>query len=320
MINNYKTFLLNEGISMSNEDIVEIIKHLEDNEQKNATLIKKLVNHENKNGKTILMNVVQSNNEDLIDTILKYVDDIHKVTKDTGENVLHFCKSIKIFNKFYNLGVDANIITGINRNMLIHLSTKRLYDVELYQKLIDEGEDINLSDANNYSVLSESFLNKKIVKLLIENNIELNDKFKQNQIIHYFFYYYRYHINKRTSLINNLILLLDNGMIIKDIDNFIENLKQLNNDNSYSTIFDLLEKIKKYIVDDNFLIKMYDRFVGFGHTYEGMVIFVTAAFKLDIYQNFYLYVKKNFGIRFNEYFEDFIKEHPYLDDSVKFNI
>ena len=43
MIKKYNLFLLKEAISMSNEDIVEILKSLESEDNKNAALINRLV-------------------------------------------------------------------------------------------------------------------------------------------------------------------------------------------------------------------------------------------------------------------------------------
>lgn len=321
MIKKYNLFLMNEGISMSNEDIVEIIKHLEDNESKNSALIKKLVNHEDKNGKTVLMNIVQSKNEELIDVVLKYVDDINKITKNTGENVLHFAKNLKIFNKLYNLGVDANVITKINRNMLTHLATKKLFDVELYQQLINDGIDINLKDLNNCSVLSESILNQNIVNLLIKNNVDINNKEIQAKFLHYIFYYYRYYENKRNTLIKTFILLFDNGMVIQNIENFINIIFSLNDYEHYTSdvLFIFISKLKEYISCD-LIIKICEHILKKSIGADYRTYFCLKLLEIYDNPNLYSYIKNNYGVRFKDDFKDFIEQHPYLDDSEKFNL
>ena len=159
MIKNYNLFLINEGITISNDDIVDIIKSLESEDNKNSLLINRLVNHTDNKGKNVLMNIVQTNNEELIDYVLKFNVDINHKTK-TGENVLFFCKNVKIFNKFYNLGADVTAKNKNKSNILTYLASKKIFNIELYQKLINDGVDINQFDDGGFSVLTESIMNK----------------------------------------------------------------------------------------------------------------------------------------------------------------
>jgi len=63
MIKKYNLFLINEGITLSNEDIIDVIRSLESKDNKNSELIKRLVNHTEKSGKNVLMNIVQTDDD-----------------------------------------------------------------------------------------------------------------------------------------------------------------------------------------------------------------------------------------------------------------
>jgi len=149
MIKKYSLYL--EKITIENSDVISILRSLETGQNKEI-IIKKLVNNVDNNGKSTLMQVVQSNDENLIDFILKYKIDINHKNAN-GENVLFYCKNLKIFKKLYDLGADPlakNIQT--NTNILIHLSSKKIFNVDLYQDIINKGVDIHEKNKNGENV------------------------------------------------------------------------------------------------------------------------------------------------------------------------
>jgi len=315
MIKKYNMFLLNENISMSNEDIIEILKSLETEDNKNSALINRLVNYSDKSGKNVLMSVVSSNNEDLIDYILKFKVDLNQVVKSTGENVLFFCKSLKVFKKLYDLGANINQVTKINRTTLITLAIKKLFNVELYQKIINDGVDINKIDINSQSVLTGSILNKKILELLIKNNVNLNGK-DQVSYLYPLTYQLRHYSDKSKNIVINIFkTLFDNGVIIQDMKTFSNMLPMI--EKNFNIIDDFMTPLKKYMYDD-FVILIYNRLY-----YEsglGGIDISTKLLRLGAYPKFYNMLKKNNGELFYERFADFIKENPFYEDITKFNL
>lgn len=305
-----------ENISMSNYDIIEILKSLETEDNKNAALISRLVNYSDKSGKNVLMSVVSSNNIDLIDYILKFKVDLNQVVKNTGENVLFFCKSLKVFNKLYDLGANVNQVTRIKRTILSTLARKKLFNVELYQKIINDGVDINQSDVNGSSVLSESILNKKILDLLIKNKVNLNGS-DQSSYLYQLTYELRYYNGTKKNIILNIFkTLFENGMAIKNIESFSKTISI--SESNFNIIDDFMTPLKKYMFDD-FISLIYNRI-----SHETVLNTVEVAKKLlrlgGAYPNFYNKLKINYRERFYEKFADFIEENPFYDDIHKFNL
>ena len=317
MIKNYNLYLLNEGVTVSNEDIVDILKSLESKDNKNAALIKRLVNTTDNKGKSVLMNIAQSNNEELIDYVLKYNVDINHKTK-SGENVLFFCKKLSIFNKFYNLGADVTIINKNKRNVLTYLASRKMYNEELYQKLINDGVDINYEDDTRNNVLTQSITNKKIVLLLIKNRIDLNTEIVQRTYLEHLFYDFKYYPKKRKSTIEIFKILFENGMNIINQKDFIENVDNIDHIDIVDIVEYFIKPLKKYFTED-MIIEICQVRSALGvspYTAE----FAIKLLNLDIYPNFYKYLKVFFREHFQYYFEDFIKKNPFYDDMEKYNL
>lgn len=325
MIKNYNLFLINEGITISNEDIVEIIKSLETEDNKNASLINKLVNHKDNKDVTVLMNIVKSNNEELIDYVLQFNPDIHAVTK-YNENVLFFCKSVKIFNKFYDLGVNVKLIPTNNygSTTMLYLSRKKIFNEQLYQRLISDGVDINYRDYNNNTVLSFLITNKKAVEFLIRNKINLNDDKSQKAYIYVLLSSYLDYPAKRKNAIEIFKLLFKNDMKIIDIQRFVDVIYNLNTsyfyDNDVTVQLKLIEDLVKYFNDDVII----SIFKSIGNVYSNVrdrVNFAIMLLNSGNHEKFYEYLKKvYYRDDFYKYFADYIKEHPYLEDVTKYNL
>ena len=326
MIIKYNLFLA-ESITMSNEDVVDILKSLETEDNKNAALIKRLVNKEDNKGKNVLMTIVQSNNEELVDYILKFDVNINHTIK-TGENVLFFCKSIKMFKKFYELGADINAMNiDIKKNVLYYLSSKKLFNVELYQKLIDDGIDINSQSSEG--ILSNSILNKGIVELLIKNNIDLNDEKSQYSNIYALFNELKYlsykKVNKKILVFNMFKLLFDSGMNILDIDDFTTKIIELEDND---LILEFINKLKTYITDD-MIVEIYKKYTNRYYNIEQFVLFAKKLLNIKLNIKLYNYLKSYYrgstpNFNFYTLFADFIKDNPYIEDmlnhSSKYNL
>jgi ankyrin repeat protein len=215
MIKNYNLFLL-ENIKLSSSDVIDIIKSLS-TDDKNSKLVNKLVNYADNNGKTILMDIVQKNKIDLVDYILKFKVDInHKDKKN--QNVLFYCKNVNMFNKFYYMGADSTLINTDGNNILMVLSNKKIFNVDLYKKLIADGVDINKKDGKYFdnNIIRNSIFNQKILELLISKNVNLQDSEVQNGIIHDLLYKFKYYPKDRKMVINKFKYLFDNGMKVND--------------------------------------------------------------------------------------------------------
>lgn len=313
MIKNYNLFLIKEGITMSNEDIIEILKSLETEDNKNAALINKLVNHKDKKGVTVLMNIVKSNKEDLIDYVLKFKPDLNAVTI-FNENVLFFCKNIKIFTKFYNLGVDYKIITTYEVNTLLYLASKNIFNENMYQELINNGVDINKLNLNKTGLLYYLATNKKAVEFLIKNNINLNDG--NQSFISHLFYIHRFYPKKRNSIIEIFEILFKNGIKNYDITSFATNMRELTSYNEVKLqdeyLYNFISKLGKYFSDE-LIIELYSRVATYKSREESRD-FAIKLLNTGNRQAFYDFLKNRFWSKndFYTYFADYIKEHPYL--------
>jgi len=311
MIKQYNQYLITENIILSIDIIVDIIKSLDGSN--NSKLVNELISQTDKQGKSMLMSIVQSNNNELVDYILKFDVDIHHTNKK-GENVLYYCKNVNMFKKFYDLGVDVTVETSQN-NILTYLSSKKIFNVQLYQNIIDDGVDVN-KNINFYSgVLARSIYNKGIVQLLIKNGINLNGE-HQHKIIESLLYDLSHYKNKRKFIINIIKLLFENGMKINNVKLFASYLLELKiyHHKEVDLISDVLIPLKKYITDD-VLIAIFDK--------NGNVSFIQDVLsKLDdvVYAETYKWLKYRYGSHFEEYFKDYINKHPYLNGSEKFNL
>lgn len=324
MIKNYNLFLINEGITMSNEDIVDILISLETEDNRNAALINKLVNHKDNKGVTVLMNIVKSNKEDLVDYVLKFNPDINALTK-LNENVLFFCKNINMFNKFFNLGVDYKIITTYEVNTLLYLASKNIFNEEMYQKLINNGVEINKLGLNKTGLLDYLVTNKKAVEFLIKNKIDLN--IEHQMFINNLFYKYKYYPKTRKNIIEIFDILFKNGIKINQIYTFVN---QLVDPISYAEsnynilrsehVYNFISKIGKYFSDE-LIIELYKHFTKYIDSKEKSRDFAIKLLDTGNRQYFYDFLKKYWGTQaFYIYFEDYIKEYPYLEDVTKYNL
>lgn len=318
MIKNYNIFLL-EKISLEDIDVINIIKSLETGENKD-TLLKKLVNNVDTHGRSILMSAVKSNDEKLIDYILKFNPDLNHKNK-YGENVLFYCKNIKIFKKMYDLGADPLTISeGYGRNILLHLANKKIFNVEVYQQLIDDGVNINNADKNGYSLLQASITNNKIVQFLIKKGVNINDI--QTQIGYLYALLKSMEYSKRTYY-DVWDTLFKNGLKINDIEYFVDALLDIdttygNNPNLYKSI-DFITRYLNYLGSD-FLIKIFNK-KSYYANYEGSgnVLYLQKLLEATENPDLYFAMKKYFGVdKFKEYFSS--DKYKWLDDSGKYNL
>lgn len=313
MITNYELFKIYESINISNDDIVEILKNLEDENNKNANLINRLVNITDKSGKNVLMNIVEKGNVDLVDYVLKFNPDIHQVTKD-NRNILFFCRSLKMFKKFYDLNVNVNIKTNKNINILTELSSKKIFNVELYQQLIDDGVNINEVDIYNRSVLTNSILNIKIITLLIKNNINLNISIKNQNFLNRLLHEYKYYPKKRVTVLKILKILLSNGLKIYDTSGFISTIIDLSYYVSEIDDLEFIKELKDYL-DDDFIIEYWKK----KNTKDSYKIALTLL-NMGTYPKFYMFLKSLYKDKFYMYFKDYIKENPEIEVASKYNL
>jgi len=320
MIKNYNLFRINESITISNGDVIDIVKSLESEDSRNEKLINKLVNHTDTKGKNVLMSIIQSNDEELIDYILKFDIDINHKTK-SGENVLFFCKNVKIFNKFYKLGADPLAVnTELKSTILNHLSIKKIFNVELYQQLINDGVDINHKDLYNRSVISESILNIGIVEFLIKNNVNLNDNKIQSDIIHKLIEAFRYYDKKRSTVLKIFKLLFENGMKVIDIEFFANSIIRI--EDSYKGQIDIFTKfltpLKKYITDSIIIemFKLENKYYNKVEKYDFNVKLLYFSENSELYNM----IKNHYDKDFYDMFADYIKENPFMENIEKYNL
>lgn len=332
MINNYQTFLL-ENVSMSLEMIINIIKSLKGNE--NKELVNKLTNYADKNGKTVLMSIVQSNNQELIDYILKYKINLQAKDK-IGRNILFYCKNIKTFKNFYDLGVDPKATMKIKKqdeehksvvagykNILHYLSSKNIFNVDIYERLIRDGISINDTDAYGNSVIVYSILNKGIIQLLLKNGAKIDDIEIQQKMMVQLFDAFKWYKTKRSLVISIFKMLFDNGIEFNmyDLSKILIDL-----DTWYSEKVDMVENfikpLLKYFNEDK-LLSILKHYHQNSNNSMRSIEFSKRLLNLGIYPKMYTYLQqyyRNSSNGFNEIFKDYIKNHPYIEDSEKYNI
>ena len=308
---NYTQFLL-EGFNIDSQTLIDILRSLQTGKNQQI-VIDKLTKNIDSSKKNILMNIVLSNNEELLDYVLQFDLDLNHKDKD-GQNVLFYAKSIKIFKKLYQLGADPTVTNIKNDNTtLIYLSSRNLFNVELYQQLINNGVNINELNSTNQSVLSNACRNKSMVELLIKNKVNLNGDDKE-YIFRSLFYSFNYEEGKRKNIINIIKLLADNGM----------KLDETFNEKLFDSLYDrepkftLIEYIKEYFNQDA-IIKLYQKFVNY---YPGDMKGVSKRL-IRIFESSELYQHvKNFyrSSNFEGKFADIIEEYPWFEAANKYNL
>lgn len=320
MIKRYNDFLF-ENVNMSIDMIINIIKSLKKSDD-NDELVNKLINYSDKNGKTVLMSISQSNNQDLIDFILKLDVDVENKDKH-GRNVLYYCKNLKTFNKFYNIVSDVNFIDKkTDKNLLSILASKNIFNVKIYKELIDKGLDINRLDSHGNTLLSYSITNYNIVKLLIDNGAKINIKNKndnfQLRYINDLIHNYTYFKFKRKSIIKVFKLLFKNGL---DFDDFIFNffIKVINGFHDENIYIEFLKSFQIYLSED-YLIKIFNSSpnITIAKVFLGLGIYPKLYKNIKEYSDKYWpKIKNNDTLKF---LDDYKKQNPYLDDVDNFNL
>lgn len=325
MIKNYNIFRLYEKISLNDTDVIDIIKSLETGENKD-NILKKLVNNIDNQGRSILMSAVKSNDEKLIDYILTFNPDINHKNK-YGENVLFYCKNIKIFKKIYALGADPLAKSkNIDRNILLTLANKKIFNVDLYQQLIGDGVNIKEVDVNGFGMLVASIQNNKILQFLIKKGIDINGSYNGDQ--HYLstlFSYMKYSKRKYYDIFDTLF---KNGLKIKDIDTFITNLLDL--DMTYRETepsdksLNFIDRYKSYLGSDFFIKVFYDKtryfsnFTVGGNKHNPNLIYIQKLLDITESPELYFTMKKYFREKFSEYFD--LDKYEWLDAAGRYNL
>lgn len=305
MIKKYNLYL--EKISLENSDVINILQSLETGKDKDI-IIKKLINNIDNNGKNILMQVVQTNDEKMIDFILKYKIDINYKNKN-GENVLFYCKNLKTFRKLYNLGADPLARnTKTDTNILIWLSSKKLFNVELYQDIIDKGVDIQEKDKNKQCVFLNSIKNKKMVEFLIKKGININEPVLQQFYLARLFYNMKYEMRQCFSVFD---VLLKNGLKIHDTTRLIEELDNYATTDEVALKF--IEKYKNYF-DSEFFIK-FANLKWRNPEFQRKLVDITED------PNLYFTLKHYYRNSMEGFYKIFPPEqYQWLEDSKKYNL
>lgn len=316
MIKNYNAYLL-ENMMFDHHTIIDILKSLKNTN--NDTLINKILNNTGKIDKSLLMSIVENNDESLVDFILQFNVDINHKNK-YGENVLFYCKSANIANKLIDAGADVHTTNkNIDRNILVQFAFKKIYDIELYKKLMSKGIDIKNVDKQQHSVLSYSITNKAMVKFLLDNNVELNgsDKFTYFSTLCGIAEYYA---KKTTYFFNTLKLLLENGMTIDaNVINIItKSFDVIKSTYAVLDIYDVLKVMKKYF-NEKSIIELWKKYQSdYYHIIEEITKNLIRLFEspalYDLAKRYWA------SSNFNEKFADIIKEFPYFDDANKYNL
>jgi len=320
MINNYQNFLI-ETVTMSLDMIIDVIKSLKGDE--NKQMVNKLVNYSDKNGKTVLMSIVLSNNQELIDYILTFNVDL-QATDKTGKNVLFYCKNIKTFKKFYDLGVDAMAFDNkLEKNILLHLAGKNLFNYEIYEELITQGVRINQNDKYGNNLLVYSILNKRIVELLLKNNIDFSDTQMQDRMLNSLFYAFRYYKTKRKLVISIFEILFQNGIKFnnKNFGRYINDTEDWYSE-KIDVVSTFIKPLQKYFNEDLLLLIFQNRTNMTSS--EVSADFAKRLLNLGIYPKFYMFLKKYYRNtpkrEMVKFLDEYSNKHPYIEDSEKYNL
>lgn len=312
MINNYQNFLI-ETVSMSLDMVIDIIKSLKGDE--NKQMVNKLVNYSDKNGKTVLMSIVLSNNQELIDYILTFNVDLQSTDK-TGKNVLFYCKNLKTFKKFYDLGVDPMTFDNkLEKNILLHIAGKNLFNYEIYEKLITQGVKINQNDIYGNNLLVYSILNGRIVELLLKNGIDFSDTSMQDRMLNRLFYAFRTYKSKRKLIISIFEILFQNDIKfdIKKFSTYISETEYWYSER-VDIVLEFITPLLKYFNDD-LLILIFQK-INFKNEFVEKILSLGIFPKFYTYlRNFYRYSKKDIAD-----LDEYLKKHPYIEDIEKYNL
>jgi len=202
----YNNYIL-ENILLSNNTIIEILKELENSN--NTTLINNIISNVDKQGRSLLMNAVKTNNEDLIKFILKFKPDMKHLDKN-GLNVLYYAKNLKIINLLIDNG--AEFISTEKNPLLVHFANKKIFNINLYKKILNTNI-VKLTDMNKYyqTVYSILIYNKKAITFLASYHIQITDNDALNELYRSILNYYKYSAKKEK--LNGLIILIKEKII-----------------------------------------------------------------------------------------------------------
>jgi len=207
----------------------------------------------------------------------------------------------------------------IKRNILSYLSSKNLFNVELYQRLIDDDVDINQKDTYGsfngdtyFNVLVGSLLNITIVELLIKNNIDLNDDDIQKACFRRLLDTFKFFPKKRKLVLKIFTILFNNGMKIIDEKLFVKNVSNLvlRNDD-IDIVLDFIYPLKNYF-SESFIISFFME----SRDLED----AKKLLNLGLYPTLYNFLKLCYKERLKYVLADYIAKHPYLDASEKYNL
>lgn len=327
MIKNYNIFRLNEGITLSSKEIVDILRNLEASNNKNEELINRLISYTDNKGVNMLMHITMTKDQDLIDYILKFNIDKSHINKN-GENILFYCRDIKTFNKFYELGADVKVVNKGDKNILNYLGGRKIFDVDLYQKLIDDGVSINDMDHNGNNVLTYSIFNQKTLNLLIKNKVDLNNLTTQHTNL--FLLLNKMAWYKKEPVIKIMKILFENGMkILKQNINFfcdkMVDCERYSKNIPDTFILDFIKQFHNYIPEEVVLKLAKEKLMNVSHDMEKEFNFLKELISIKIYPDvvkyFIMYYKGSPSReKLNKLLRDYMEEHPYINDSEKFNI
>ncbi len=316
MIKKYNNYLL-EKMMFDEQTIIDILKSLK--KTNDTKLINKIINKKDNKDKSLLMNIVEANDESMIDFILQFNVDINQKTIN-GDNVLFYCKNVKIVNKLIDAGADVTAeYKHINRNLLIHLAYKKIFNVDLYKRIMSKGVDLKSIDLQKQTVLCNSILNKSMLQFLIDNNVDLNGPDKYNYL-YLLCYAGRYHKSKSKYFINTLKFLLDNGMKIDNIflEILVNNFNIIKSKYDIFDIFEILDTIKKYFKDDDVMSLWY---IFNKHNFHDILEITKKLIRMFESPKVYFKAKDYWrSSNFEEKFADIIQEFPYFEATNKYNL
>ena len=307
----YENYII-ENLSLSNNLIIDILKELK--KSNNTKLIKNIIDNVDRQERSLLMNAIKSNNQDLIKFVLSFNPDVNHIDKQ-GKNVLYYAKNIKIINLLIDAGV--NFVSTKEEPLLVFLANKKIFNIGLYKKIIDSGI-VKLTDEDVYSGTVFAYLlnNKKAMIFLSSFQVKIiNDEAKksiyQNILNNYKYSQKKLSIFGLKTLITKNIIDIDCSFFkeIKDklfstytennLKNFITQLKDVisykefifldtynnNNITGNQTIWQLLEEI--YVDDD---------IMGFVKTIQGSNMFYRSCSYQDYLKKIRMVKAKKFNL------------------------
>lgn len=144
----------------------------------NLEMVKLLVDHnadinvKTYYGKPLLLNCLRNNNNDIVRFLIEKGADVN--IEDNGKTLLYWCigKNQELLDLLLEKkDLNVNIQQGDFGTTPLFISI-RYGDINIVEKLIKLGADVNLKLFNGFSPLSEARRcgNNEIIKLLLENN------------------------------------------------------------------------------------------------------------------------------------------------------